>query len=128
MMMGRSVRLLAAAFILAAASSTVAPVRAQDAPPPGDAANGKKLYLATGCFECHGRTGQGGAFNGPAPILAKTQLPYEAFVQQLRSPSNDMPTYSMTVMSDKDTADIFAFLQSLSGPMEANAMPQILKH
>lgn len=126
--MGRSVRLLAAAFILAAASSTVAPVRAQDAPPPGDAANGKKLYLATGCFECHGRTGQGGAFNGPAPILAKTQLPYEAFVQQLRSPSNDMPTYSMTVMSDKDTADIFAFLQSLSGPMEANAMPQILKH
>ena len=125
--MGRAGRLLAAALLLAA-TGTAAPVRAQDAPPPGDAANGKKIYLATGCFECHGRAGQGGAFNGPAPILAKTQLPYEAFTQQLRNPSNDMPTYATTVMSDKDVADIFAFLQNLSGPMEASAAPEMLKH
>jgi mono/diheme cytochrome c family protein len=125
--MGRVDRLLAAALVLAAAG-IAAPARAQDAPPPGDAANGKKVYLADGCYECHGRDGQGGAFNGPAPILAKTQLPYEAFTQQLRNPSNDMPTYSTTVMSDKETADVFAFLQSLSGPMQASAMPEILKH
>jgi hypothetical protein len=31
-------------------------------------------------------------------------------------------------MSDQETADIFAFLQSLSGPMQASAMPEILKH
>jgi mono/diheme cytochrome c family protein len=126
-MMRRADRLLAAALLLAAAG-VAAPAWSQDAPPPGNAAEGKKIYLADGCYECHGRVGQGGAFNGPAPILAKTQLPYEAFAQQLRNPSNDMPTYSATVMSDKDVADVFAFLQSLSGPMEANAAPAILKH
>ncbi|MDB5405583.1 MAG: hypothetical protein JWL84_495 [Rhodospirillales bacterium] len=125
--MRRADRLLAAALLLAAAG-VAAPAWSQDAPPPGNAAEGKKIYLADGCYECHGRVGQGGAFNGPAPILAKTQLPYEAFAQQLRNPSNDMPTYSATVMSDKDVADVFAFLQSLSGPMEANAAPAILKH
>jgi mono/diheme cytochrome c family protein len=125
--MTRTGRLLAAAIVLAA-GGIAAPARSQDAPPPGNAVSGKNIYLATGCFECHGRVGQGGAFNGPAPILAKTQLPYEAFAQQLRNPSNDMPTYSATVMSDKEVADIFAFLQSLSGPMEASAAPEMLRH
>jgi mono/diheme cytochrome c family protein len=125
--MGRMDRLLAAAIILAAAGAA-APAWSQDAPPPGDAASGKKLYLATGCFECHGRAGQGGAFNGPAPILAKTQLPYEAFAQQLRNPSNDMPTYATMVMSDQEVADIFAFLLILSGPVEASAAPEMLRH
>jgi len=32
--------------------------RAQDAP-AGDAANGQRIYLADGCFTCHGRSGQG---------------------------------------------------------------------
>lgn len=43
--------------------------RAQDAP-TGDAVEGKRIYLAVGCFACHGRSGQGGALNGPAPLLA----------------------------------------------------------
>jgi mono/diheme cytochrome c family protein len=91
---------------------------AQDAP-PGDAANGKRVYLADGCFTCHGRAGQGGAYNGPAPILAKTAMPFEGFKMQLRNPSNDMPAYSEPVMSDKEIADIFAFAQSLPGRRDA---------
>jgi mono/diheme cytochrome c family protein len=91
---------------------------AQDAP-PGDAANGKRVYLADGCFTCHGRAGQGGAYNGPAPILAKTAMPFEGFKMQLRNPSNDMPAYSEPVMSDKEIADIFAFVQSLPGRRDA---------
>ena len=91
---------------------------AQDAP-PGDAANGKRVYLADGCFTCHGRAGQGGAYNGPAPILAKTAMPFEGFKMQLRNPANDMPAYSEPVMSDKEIADIFAFVQSLPGPRNA---------
>jgi mono/diheme cytochrome c family protein len=35
---------------------------AQDAP-QGGANAGKQLYLSTGCFYCHGRSGQGGAYN-----------------------------------------------------------------
>jgi mono/diheme cytochrome c family protein len=72
--------------------------------------------LAVGCFTCHGRSGQGGAFNGPAPILASTALPFDGFKGQIRDPSNDMPAFSDAVLSDKDIADIFAFVKSLPGP------------
>jgi mono/diheme cytochrome c family protein len=91
---------------------------AQDAP-RGDSANGKSLYLANNCFTCHGHAGQGGAFNGPAPVLARTALPFEAFLFQMRSPSNDMPAYAATLIPDQAAADIFAFAQSLPGPHNA---------
>jgi len=94
---------------------------AQDAP-PGDAAEGKRLYLATGCFTCHGRSGQGGAMNGPAPMIAKTAMPFDGFTGQLRQPINDMPAYSEIVMSDKQIADIYAFLQTLPGPLSTKDM------
>src|SRR5262245_63042714 len=96
---GAMARTLAAALIAAAvgAGALAAPARAQDAP-PGDVASGKRVYLATGCFTCHGRAGQGGAYNGPAPALAKTAMPYEGFKMQLRNPAKDMPAYSELVM------------------------------
>jgi mono/diheme cytochrome c family protein len=59
--------------------------------------------------------GQGGAYNGPAPALARTAVPFEGFKMQVRNPSKDMPAYSEPVMSDKEIADIYAFMQSLSG-------------
>jgi mono/diheme cytochrome c family protein len=109
-------RLLLTVALLAvlSADGLVPAARAQDAP-PGDAGNGKRIYLATGCFTCHGRAGQGGAYNGPAPALARTAVPFEGFKMQVRNPSNDMPAYSEPVMSDKDLADIYAFMQTLPG-------------
>ena len=95
-----------------------AAARAQD--PQGDAANGKRIYLADGCFTCHGRSGQGGAYNGPAPILAHTALPFDGFKGELRNPANDMPAYSEAVLSDKDIVDIYAFVESLPGPRSSN--------
>ena len=71
-----------------------AAAQAQDAPPAGDAANGKRIFLADGCFTCHGRSGQGGAYNGPAPILAHTALPFDGFKGQVRNPADDMPAFS----------------------------------
>ena len=94
------------------------PARAQDAP-PGNAAEGKRLYMVDGCFTCHGRSGQGGAYNGPAPILAHTALPFDAFKSQLRNPADDMPAFSTAVLSDQDVADIYAFVQTLPGPTSA---------
>jgi mono/diheme cytochrome c family protein len=97
--------------------------RAQDAP-AGNAAEGKRIYLATGCHFCHGRSGQGGMLNGPAPIIAKTAMPWEGFVNQLRHPINEMPAYAEGVMPEKQVADIYAFLQSLPGPLpNAKEMP-----
>jgi len=96
--------------------------QAQNAP-AGDAANGKRIYLATGCYTCHGRVGQGGAYNGPAPSLAKTAMPFEGFKFQLRTPASDMPAYVEAVMSDKEVADIFAFLQTLPGRRDVKELP-----
>src|SRR5215471_15698283 len=96
---------------------------AQDAAPSGDAAKGKRIYLADGCFTCHGRSGQGGAYNGPTPILAHTALPFEGFKGQIRNPINDMPAYSNAILTDQDVADIYAFVQSLPGPRSPRDFP-----
>jgi mono/diheme cytochrome c family protein len=109
---------VAASLCLGAMASAA---RAQDAP-RGDAAEGKRIYLAVGCFFCHGRSGQGGNMNGPAPIIAKTAMPWEGFVNQLRHPSNEMPAYAEKVMSEKQIANIYAFLHSLPGPLPAKDM------
>ena len=114
--MNRFERIAVTALAVAALASTMA--RAQDAP-QGDAANGKRIYLADGCFTCHGRSGQGGAYNGPAPILAHTALPFDGFKEELRNPANDMPAYSEAVLSDKDIVDIYAFVESLPGPQSS---------
>lgn len=103
----------AAVLFMLGAALTVA--QAQDAP-AGDAAKGKAVFLQQGCFTCHGRAGQGGAYNGPAPILAQTAMPIEGFRAQIRNPVNDMPAYPDAVLSDKDIADIYAFVKSLPGP------------
>ena len=109
-------------FVLALAAVCTAAMgigaQAQDAP-KGDPANGKRVYLAENCFTCHGRVGQGGAYNGPAPRLAQTALPFEGFLAVIRNPSNDMPAYAAGVMSDQAAADVYAFLQSLPGPRPA---------
>jgi mono/diheme cytochrome c family protein len=95
---------------------------AQDTP-AGDAIHGRSVYLADGCFECHGRSGQGGAFNYPTPAIAKVEMPVESFVAFLRAAPRDMPAYSTNVLSDKDAADIYAFLQSLPGRKPARDFP-----
>jgi mono/diheme cytochrome c family protein len=118
--MNRFKRIAVTAFAVAALASTMA--WAQDAP-QGDAANGKRIYLADGCFTCHGRSGQGGAYTGPAPILAHTALPFDGFRVELRNPANDMPAYSEAVLSDKDIADIYAFAESLPGPRSPKDIP-----
>jgi mono/diheme cytochrome c family protein len=88
-----------------------------------DVANGKRVYLADGCFMCHGRAGQGGAMNYPAPAIAKLEMPVESFASFLRDAPNDMPAYSTDVLSDKEAADIHAFLQSLPGRKPAKEFP-----
>jgi mono/diheme cytochrome c family protein len=110
----------AAALFTAAGFGTAA--LAQNAA-SGDVANGKRVYLEDGCFECHGRAGQGGTFNYPAPVLAQLPWPVEAFLAYMRKAPNDMPTYSATVLSDKDATDIYAFLRSLPGRKPPGEFP-----
>ncbi len=102
--------LIGALGVLALATAA----RAQDAP-KGDPVNGRKVFVAVGCYYCHGRSGQGGALNYPAPVLAKTEVPFEGFKGVLRQSLRDMPAYVEAVLPDQDVADIYAFLQSLPG-------------
>jgi mono/diheme cytochrome c family protein len=102
---------------LAAAGIAVAQTAA------GDAGNGKRVFLADGCFECHGRAGQGGAMNYPTPAIAQLEMPVESFVAFLRDAPRDMPAYSAGVLSDKDAADIYAYLRSLPGRKPAKDFP-----
>ena len=117
-------RALGVAFVATALAATMISVRAEDAP-SGDPVNGKRVYLADGCFECHGRAGQGGQFNYQTPALAQTALPVESFIAFLREAPNDMPSFSAEVLSDKDAADIHAFLRSLPGPRPVREIPQL---
>jgi len=91
--------------------------------PAGDAANGARIYVAVGCFTCHGRAGQGGAFNYTTPALAKIQWPVEAFRAFLRIGVNDMPAYAKEVLSDQQVADVHAFLRSLPGSRSPSEIP-----
>jgi len=90
---------------------------AQAPAPAGDAANGYKLFMADGCYQCHGTVGQGS--RGTGPRLAPNPMPYENFSAQLRKPANTMPPYTPLVVSDAQLADIYAYLSSLPGPAKS---------
>jgi len=114
--------LVQAVIVMVGLAAAVPPATAQEVA-KGDAANGRKVYLADGCYQCHGRVGQGGLMTGPAPILAQTKMPFAAFHRQLRNPINDMPPYSENLLSEKEVADIYAFLQSLPGRRPVKDIP-----
>jgi len=89
------------------------PAQAPDAP-TGNAQKGQQLYTSYGCYQCHGREGQGSTATGPR--LAPRPLPFAALTRYVRQPSGQMPPYTSKVVSDTDLADIYAFLQSRPQP------------
>lgn len=124
----RIISRLAALTLTIVLLDPVLPARSQDQAPAGNAENGKRLYLADGCFSCHGRVGQGGQYYGPTPVLAQSELPFEAFRQQLRDPANNMPAYAEAVLSEQEAADIYTYLQTLAGRPDIKDVPAILTH
>ena len=118
-----SALLTAIVFAATALSFDLPRAVADDEVKTGDPVKGKRIYLAVGCFECHGRAGQGGRFNYPAPALAQIELPAESFIAFLRAAPNDMPAFSADVLSDQDAADIHAYLRSLPGRKPVKDFP-----
>ena len=81
---------------------------------PGEAENGKRLYMRNGCYQCHGTVGQGGR---AGPRLAQIKLPVGVFIAFVRNPpSSDMPQYRVKVMSDQELADVYAHIKSFPAP------------
>ena len=100
-------------------------VRAAADESSGDAANGKRVFLADGCFYCHGTTGAGGGNAGPR--LAPNPLPLAGVKAKLRTASGRMPVYSAAVLKDSEIADIVAYLQSIPKGKDAKDIP-LLNH
>ncbi len=89
--------------------------------PAGNAENGKKLFKADGCYQCHGYEGQGAA--GTGAKLAPNPIPFPALVKYVRAPKGQMPPYTAKVISDAELADIYAFLQSRPKTPDPKTIP-----
>jgi mono/diheme cytochrome c family protein len=86
---------------------------------PGNVQNGKKIFDSYGCYQCHGHDGHGGV----GARLAPNPIAFTAFSKYVRQPTGEMPPYTSKVVSDKELADIYAFLQSLPQPPAAKSIP-----
>lgn len=87
--------------------------------PAGNAENGKRLFNKDGCYQCHGREGQGSVMTGPR--IAPDPPAYDFILRYVRKPTGEMPPYTAKVVSDQELADIYAFLQSRPRPSTAKA-------
>ena len=114
-----SMRLMFMIVMMATASAQTR----QPAAPAGDAENGKKIFTSYGCYQCHNYAAHGG---GAGPRLAPKPIAFAAFTRQVRKPVNEMPPYTAKVVSDKELADIYAFLLTIPEPPAVNSIP-ILK-
>jgi mono/diheme cytochrome c family protein len=86
-----------------------------------DVQNGKQLYTSSGCYECHGREGQGSRFTGPR--LGPPTLSLGGFTGYIRQPSGQMPPYTSKVLSDAEVGNIYAFLKSIPQPPPVKSIP-----
>jgi mono/diheme cytochrome c family protein len=113
---------LASLISISALVLAIGPVSAQQAADAaGNADNGKKLYREIGCYQCHGLAGQGAVMTGPR--VSRTEFAFDGFLNQLRHPVNQMPPYEAAVVSDRDAADIYAYLRQMPAPRDPNSIP-----
>ncbi len=91
------------------------------APPPGNAANGRKLFVSFGCYQCHGYEAQGAGATGPR--LGPRPIAFAALLKYVRQPTNQMPPFTTKVVTDTELADIYAFLRSLPPARDVADIP-----
>src|SRR5437879_13390821 len=92
--------------ILVVAFALVSTVAAQKTGDNSD--HGRQLFVRFGCYQCHGRVGQGssaGARLAPAP------MPLPAFARYLRAPRGEVPAHTSTVVTDQEPADLHAVVR-----------------
>jgi mono/diheme cytochrome c family protein len=115
---------VAAALLLIpgrARAQNAAPEAKSDEAPAGNVDNGKQLFVKDGCFACHGTLAHGGTSGGPR-LAGPPVLSYKAFLAYVRNPA-EMPPYTEKVLSDKEVADIYAFLKSVPRSPDLKNIP-----
>jgi ubiquinol-cytochrome c reductase cytochrome c subunit len=113
------------AFALPAAAQAPATAVPPPKPDPQSAARGKTIFEQVGCYQCHGRVGQGSMMTGPS--LAPNPAPLVYFQTYVRAPRGQMPPYARAILSDDQLSDIHAFLRSIP-PGKAAASIPLLAH
>jgi len=79
----------------------------------------ENMYFNKGCHVCHSNVGQGARSGKP---LVSPLLPKEDFFAVVRRPYGIMPAYSPKVLSDRDLAEIYQYLETLESP-KVDAIP-----
>ena len=93
-----------------------------EAVPAGNAEAGEKIFIKDGCYECHGREGQGAA-QASGPRIGPSQRFIRPFIKYVRQPTGQMPPYTSAVISDQELTDIYAYLQSRSRATPSKDIP-----
>jgi len=115
------------AILLLAAPAPRAQKAAQQAEknettPAENVETGKKIFMKDGCYECHGREGQGAA-QASGPRIGPSQRFIRPFIKYVRQPTGQMPPFTREVISDQELADIYAYLQSRPRPASSKDIP-----
>jgi mono/diheme cytochrome c family protein len=84
---------------------------------------GKTAFIQNGCWQCHDFAGEGSIATSGGRVIARTQLPLDAFKSFVRNTNGQMPPFRPAVLSDGDLDDIYAYLQSLPQPKAVSDIP-----
>ena len=74
-------------------------------------------------WQCHDFAGEGSIATSGGRVIARTQLPLDAFKSFVRNTNGQMPPFRPAVLSDDDLDDIYAYLQSLPQPKAVSDIP-----
>jgi ubiquinol-cytochrome c reductase cytochrome c subunit len=111
-------------FRLFLVSATASAIASAQTPAPsaltGNAENGKKLYVTYACWSCHGSNGRAG---GAAPAITPTTRSGEDLIKYVRKPRGAMPPYTSKSISDRELADIAAFLRTIPKDPDLKTIP-----
>lgn len=90
-----------------------------------DPVRGRQVYEKVGCYQCHGYQGQGA---NTGPKLAPQPMAADALASFIRNSKETlMPAYSADLVSDRDVADIHAYLASIKPPPAAKDLPLLMQ-
>jgi mono/diheme cytochrome c family protein len=89
----------------------------------GDAQKGKVAFIRNGCWQCHDFAGEGSVATSNGKVIARTELPLDAFISFVRTTNGQMPPFRDPVISDAALTDIYTYLQSLPEPKKPSDIP-----
>jgi mono/diheme cytochrome c family protein len=110
-------------FVSAAAVVALMGFIGQGSALAASAEKGKTAFIQHGCWQCHDFAGEGSVATSNGKVIARTQLPLDAFISFVRTTNGQMPPYRAPVLSDDELGDIYAYLQSLPEPKAVSDIP-----